>query len=160
MSEPNGGGPARFDLAALAKASRPSTVRTAAVMNGAENPFIDEVRASYEQDKRDRDTGWREVEVPADQMWPVITSLRALSTWFGNQSPVIPIGVHIRVEYQPKGSESTVEVGPGDFEKIPTAQDAPPVFVKYTGRERMTRGRRKPQADAAPADAPNELQTA
>ena len=153
MTEPNGAPVKRFDLAKLAEASRPTTVTTAGNLNGPDNPFLPRVRASYEQDKREYDSGWQELPITSDQFGDVVASLRALSQWFGstkNGKKVEPIGVHIRAEYQPDGMDHTVEVGPKDFDDIP--DDGREVFVKYTGRERLARGRKGRRADAT-ADA-------
>jgi len=151
MSEPNG--PKRFDLSKLAEASTPTTVQTAGTLNGEANPFLAPVRSSYEQDQQQGDSGWREVPMPSTQLDDVIASLRGLSAWFGstkNGKKAEPIGVHIRVEYQPDDSEGTIEVGPKYFEDIP--RDGREVFLKYTGRARLQRGRKskRDQQDPAP----------
>jgi hypothetical protein len=157
MSEPNGG---RFDLAALAQKSEPSTIRPAAASTGEGNPFLDQVVSSYEQDETTRDSGWREVKVPRSMLDELITSMRALSTYFGKAQR--PIGVHLRIEYQNTADEdSWVEVGPGQFAGI-NRKDDRPVFFKYTGRKRMNRGRRTQQPTAAPQNpnGPQPTETA
>jgi hypothetical protein len=143
MTKSDGGAPARFDLSALAEQSKATTVRTSAQMNGPGNPFLDKVRASYEANKAEYDSGWQEIEMPSDQIDTVVTSLRALSTWFGKQTPVVPIGVQMRIEYQPDGASETIEVGTKDFDDIP--RDGREVYFKYTGRERLKRGRKRSQ---------------
>ena len=140
--------PARFDLAALVEQSRPAKVMTAGNLNGPDNPFLGRVRESYENDRKLSNSGWLELTVPSDQFTDIVNSLRALSAWFGKVGE--PIGVHIRAEYMPDGAERTIEVGPKDFDDIPT--DGREVFLKYTGRERLARGRRgKRNADAQQA---------
>lgn len=148
MSEPNG--PKRFDLSKLAEASAPTSVQTAGTLNGEANPFLAPVRESYAEDQQKADSGWREVPMSSEQLDDVIASLRGLSAWFGstkNGKQAEPIGVHIRVEYTPDGADRTVEVGPKYFEEIP--RDGRDVFLKYTGRARLQRGRKsKRDADA------------
>jgi len=143
MSETTTNAPKRFDLSAIVEQSKPAKVMTAANLNGPDNPFLARVRESYEQDRKVPDSGWLEVTVPSDSFMDVVNSLRALSAWFGStrggKQPE-PIGVHIRAEYMPDGAERTIEVGPKDFDDIPT--DGRDVFLKYTGRERLARGRR------------------
>jgi hypothetical protein len=138
--------PKRFDLAALAASSKPAErVMTAGNLNGPENPFLSPVRESYRLDQGTPDSGWMEITIPSDQFDDVVNSLRALSAWFGKVGE--PIGVHIRAEYAPDGAETTTEVGPKDFDDIP--KDGRDVYLKYTGRARLARGRRgKRQADA------------
>src|SRR4029079_3519831 len=101
MSEPNGNG-ARFDLASLAAKAQPTKIRTATARAGADNPFLDAVRSSHEQDRNERDSGWREVEVPSNVLDELITSMRALSMWFGETGE--KIGVHLRIEFLPDGA--------------------------------------------------------
>ena len=136
----------RLSLADLAEKSTDTKIQTAGALNGEQNPFLKMVRESYEADVRLTDSGWKEVPMPSTMLDDAITSLRGLSTWFGKVGE--PIGVHIRVEYQPDDANGTVEVGPKDFEEIP--RDGREVFLKYTGRTRLLRGRKsKRQTDAA-----------
>jgi hypothetical protein len=144
MTEPNDGATKRFDLASLVEQSRPAKVMTAGNLNGPDNPFLGRVRESYEQDRKLTNSGWLELTVPSDQFMEIVNSLRALSAWFGKVGE--PIGVHIRAEYMPDGAERTIEVGPKDFDDIP--DDGREVFLKYTGRERLQRGRKGKRADA------------
>jgi hypothetical protein len=148
MSEPNGNG-ARFSLAALAASSKETKIQTATAKAGADNPFLDQVRSSHEQDKRQKDSGWREVEVPSSMLDELIASMRSLSAWFGENDE--KIGVHLRIEFHPDNEpdpDKTIEVGPGRFDEIP--RDGRTVWFKYTGRDRMKRGRRR----SAPAQQP------
>jgi hypothetical protein len=126
MSEPNGNG-ARFDLASLAAKAQPTKIRTATARAGADNPFLDAVRSSHEQDRNERDSGWREVEVPSNVL----------------------DGVHLRIEFLPDGASDWIEVGPGRFDEIP--RDGRDVVFKFTGRDRMKRGRRRQTSAQQPA---------
>jgi len=146
MSEPNGNG-ARFDLASLAAKAQPTKIRTATARAGADNPFLDAVRSSHEQDRNERDSGWREVEVPSNVLDELITSMRALSMWFGETGE--KIGVHLRIEFLPDGASDWIEVGPGRFDEIP--RDGRDVVFKFTGRDRMKRGRRRQTSAQQPA---------
>lgn len=155
MSEPNSA-PKRFDLSKLAEAAAPTTVQTAGTMNGEANPFLASVRESYEQDQRKYDSGWREVPMPSTQFDDVVSSLRGLSTWFGSTKggkKAEPIGVHIRVEYQPDGADGTIEVGPKYFDDIP--RDGREIFLKYTGRARLQRGRKNKRDQDGATAAPS-----
>jgi hypothetical protein len=157
--------PARFDLAKLVEQSRPTTVQTVGIRNGQENPFVHKVRESFKADEAAKDSGWQELPMPARMIDDVIGSLRALSTWFGKERE--GIGVHIRIEYQPDGQDGTIEVGPQDFAEIP--RDDREVYLKYTGRKRLNRGRKKnaeaqqaatgsPGHEESDADAATELE--
>lgn len=144
MSDPNGTG-GRFDLASLAKSAAPAEIRTASARAGESNPFLDSVRKSHELDRKERDSGWMAVEVPSRMLDELVTTMRALSTWFGEVGE--KIGVHFRVEFQPDPENTPdewIEVGPGRFEEIP--RDDRTIAFKYTGRDRMKRGRRRPTA--------------
>lgn len=155
MSEPNGTG-GRVDLASLAAKAAPTTIKSAAVRAGSDNPFLKAVRESHDQDRAERDSGWREVEVPVSMLDEMITTMRALSTWFGEVGE--PIGVHMRIEYMPDpskdGSDASHwdEVGPSRFGDIPREPGDAIALFKFTGRDRMKRGRRRqpsPQQAAA-----------
>lgn len=149
MSEPNG---RTLDLAALAERSEKSTLKGSASQAGADNPFIKYVRESYEEDEREKDTGWREVRCDVRDVPELVTTLRAVSTYFGRQKPPEPIGVHLKVEFQPDpNNERTIEVGPGRFPELPKSGD---VWFKYTGRARLNRGSGRRQASStAPTSA-------
>jgi hypothetical protein len=148
MSDPNGN--RSFDLAALAEKSTDTDIRPAATQSGEGNPFLGKVEESFEKDEKKRDSGWKEVMIPRSMLDDLITSMRALSTYFGKAQK--PIGVHLRVEYQAKGTDEWTEVGPGQFADI-DRNDPREVAFKYTGRRRMNRGRRTPQAAAGQANS-------
>lgn len=155
MSDPNGTG-GRYDLASLAKSAAPAEIRTASARAGETNPFLDSVRKSHELDRKQRDSGWMAVEAPSRMLDELVTTLRALSTWFGEVGE--KIGVTFRAEYQPdpdKAPDEWVEVGPGRFDEIP--RDDRVIAFKYTGRDRMKRGRRR--APAQPTSGPADQHT-
>jgi len=140
MSEPNGAG--RFSLTDLAGKAKATTIKSAAVRAGSDNPFLLSVKESWMQDREAKDSGWREVEVPATMLDELIASMRSLSAYFGDTGE--KIGVHLRVEFYPDGAkegDDPIEVGPGRFDEIP--RDDRTVWFKYTGRDRMKRGRRR-----------------
>jgi hypothetical protein len=163
MSEPNGNGP--LSLADLAKNVKSTNIRTGAARVGGNHPFLAQVRESWQKDRDRRDSGWNVVDIPTTMLDEMITSMRALSTWFGEVGE--PIGVHMRIEYMPDPSKDPndennwEEVGPSRFDDVPRNDPDQYVGFKFTGRDRMKRGRRRQpspqQAAAGQADEPTEI---
>lgn len=145
MSEPTGNG--RPSLAELAKGVKSTRIRTGASRTGLDNPFLQAVRDSHDADRKERDSGWQVIDIPTTMLDEMITNMRALSTWFGEVNE--KIGVHMRIEFMPDPTKDPedetnwIEVGPSRFDEIPRDDPEQYVGFKFTGRDRMKRGRRR-----------------